>query len=123
VVEAVLGTIAWYVIKRRRGKGKDSKDVKVEESGIDADADVQKRFLTPTPGDKMVPLVPAARELRKEREQAVHDAGESQLLAEMAGTRDVSELDGNETGMSETQRVKWVDDRAAAGYERAYRGN
>lgn len=93
---AVLGLMAWYVLRKRRVRGN------VQET----DADVNPQ--TTTPVVKNVAWMYKMEEMQP---------GPTELPLNVKR----SELDGSDR--SGRERGALVDERAAAGYDRAYRGN
>jgi hypothetical protein len=94
------------VIRRRRGKGK------VQE--VDPDANVRSQS-----------TISVIKSTAGVQGAGVHEMeGRRTDPIELPLNVSRSELDTvNGNRMSEKERRQWVDDRAAAGYEGAYRGN
>jgi len=132
---AAMGVIVWYVLRRRKGPRRGA----VEMGGSDADTGFQDRdngtlIQQPQTGvvahnESMVPLSSLGPQFRRDGSgPTVHELGHAEA-AELdtfhEGKINPYELSSENSydRKEKEMRKDWVDDRAAAGYDGAYRGN
>lgn len=108
---AAIGIIAWYVLRRRRRGG--SKEL---GTVVEADADTRPQSL---PKEK--PAEVGVNERLMPRSNVYEMGNNFSGAAELPS--DVTRSELGDGARNENDSKQWVDDRAAAGYDGAYRGH